>query len=446
MKTDIQKAISIIHTLRARGHQALLAGGCVRDKLLGVTPKDYDIATSARPMNVQSAFERTEAIGAAFGVILVVIDGSPFEVATFRSDGPYSDGRHPDTIAFTSPKEDALRRDFTVNAMFYDVDQKLVLDFVGGQADLKAKIIRSVGDPAKRFEEDKLRLLRCVRFAAQLGFEIEKETYAQLKNMASQINQVAWERLLAEMNALLSCGDAARGIELMRETGLLEALLPELLAMVGNTQTPRFHPEGDVWVHTMLVIKHLNSKDPHLMWAGLLHDIGKPATWSQDEDGRIRNNNHELVGAEMAEVICRRFRMSSDATTSIVTLVADHLRFNPIREMKESKLKRLLRRDDIENLFALHKADCLASHGGLDLYDYARQRQKEFLQDKVQVLSPPALITGHDLLALGMQAGPIFKEILAEAEDEQLEGRLLSREKALRWLQSHPEVIKVTAK
>jgi poly(A) polymerase len=430
----------IVHRLRARGHEALLAGGCVRDHLLKRRPKDYDIATSARPMNVLTAFKHVQPVGAAFGVMLVIEEGEPFEVATFRADGSYSDGRHPDTITFTSAEEDARRRDFTVNALFMNPDGAAVIDYVGGRADLQARLIRAVGEPRRRFEEDKLRVLRAVRFAAELGFEIEAETFAQVKAYAPRITEVAWERVLQEMNKLLTGADPARGMELLRDSGLMDALLPEMKDTIGSTQTPRFHPEGDVWTHTLLVLRHLAGGDAPLMWAGLLHDIAKPATWSQDPDGRIRNTGHETLGAEMAAKICSRLKMSAQAGQRIVTLVADHLRFNHIMEMKDAKLKRLLRRDDIEDMLALHKADCLASHGGMELYDYAQKKRSWYAAHAArQPLKPKALADGNDLIALGLEPGPAFKEILAQLEDEQLEGRLHSREGALAWMKQQAQ-------
>ena len=438
MKKDetFKTAERIIATLRARGHVALLAGGCVRDRLMKRVPTDYDIATSARPLNVQSAFKRTEPVGAAFGVMLVIEDQQPFEVATFRADGAYSDGRHPDTITFTNAEEDAKRRDFTVNAMFYDVDERRVIDFVGGQQDLENKILRCVGDAARRFEEDKLRVLRAVRFAAELGFEIEAETWKQVKIFSKKIHDVAWERILLEMNKLLTGRDPMRALELLKDSGLLEQLLPELLPTIGCAQPDEFHPEGDVWLHTKMVVKELQTDNAWLAWAGLLHDVGKPPTFSHEEGDRIRFNMHESVGAEMAESICKRFKMPKLASERIVTLVADHLRFNPMRDMGEAKLRRLMRRADIEDLFALHKADCVASHGDMELYDLARRRQAKLkAESSTRPLAPEPLLTGQDLIAAGLKPGPRFKEILAELEDLQLEGKLSSKAQAEAWFQ-----------
>jgi poly(A) polymerase len=437
MTANLSGALSIIRLLRAYGHEALLAGGCVRDRLLGREPKDFDIATSARPEQVKEAFEKTEGVGAAFGVMLVIQGGAAYEVATFRSDGEYRDGRHPDHVIFASPEEDALRRDFTVNGMFFDPDSNEVMDFVGGRADLEKKLIRAVGDPSRRFEEDKLRVLRAVRFAVQLGFEIDKETWESVKAYAAQIGMVAWERIQVELTKILCSPSPRRGMELLDEAGLIEPLLPELLSMKGCSQPEQFHPEGDVWRHTLLVLENLSHPSPVLAWAGLLHDVGKPKTWSHEAGDRIRFNSHESVGASMAKELCARLKMSSELSEGIVTLVADHLRLNPIKDMKLATLKRLLRRDDFKDLLELHKADCLASHGGLDLYEYAKAKMSEFEAAQAsESLRPEALLDGADLIAMGYKPGPLFKEILTEVEDEQLEGRILDKEKAFEYVKN----------
>ena len=437
MNPSFAGALTIIRVLRAYGYEALLAGGSVRDRLMGREPKDFDIATSARPDQVREAFERTEAVGEAFGVILVILDGAAYEVATFRQDGEYRDGRHPSSISFASPEEDALRRDFTVNAMFFNPDNQEILDFAGGQADLEKKIIRAVGDPNLRFEEDKLRVLRAVRFAVQLGFEIEPGTWAAAKGYAAQISVVAWERIQVELTKILTSPNPRRGIELLDEACLIEPLLPELLPMKGCSQPEQFHPEGDVWVHTLMVMQSLRSPSPRLAWAGLLHDVGKPPTWSQEPGDRIRFNQHESEGAKMAETVCRRLKMSGDSLEGVVTLVADHLRLNPVKEMKLATLKRLLRREDFKDLLELHRADCLASHGGLDLYDYASAKLAEFEAAAAsESLRPEPLLDGADLITLGYQPGPLFKEILGAVEDEQLEGRLTGKDAALSFVKS----------
>ena len=419
-------ALVILRTLKAFGHEALLAGGCVRDRLLGRTPKDYDIATSATPEQVQQAFAVTELVGAAFGVVLVIHDGAPYEVATFRKDGEYLDGRRPESVEFCSPEEDAQRRDFTVNGLFYDPDRDELLDFVGGQADLKAGLLRAIGEPGARFDEDKLRVLRCVRFACQLGFEIDPPTWGAAKGYAQQMGFLAWERISVELIKTLQSPQPRRGLELLDEAGLVEALLPELLPMKGCTQPPAFHPEGDVWEHTLRVVQAVSEQGPAsraLALAGLLHDIAKPAT--RTEEDRIRFHGHEALGAEMARAICARMKLGNELTDAVCALVADHLRLDPIKQMKLSTLKRLLRRDDIEDLLKLHKADCLGSHGGMELYEVARAKQAEFATAEAAAsLRPEPLIDGADLIAWGYTPGKLFKDILAAVEDEQLEGNL----------------------
>jgi poly(A) polymerase len=425
-------ALTLLRTLKAFGHEALLAGGCVRDRLRGVEPKDFDIATSATPAQVQEAFPVTEAVGAAFGVILVIHEGAAYEVATFRKDGEYRDGRHPSGVEFCSPEEDAQRRDFSVNGLFYDPDRDEVLDFVGGRADLEAGRLRAIGDPNARFTEDKLRVLRCVRFACQLGFEIDPATWAAAKGFAKQMGFLAWERISAELIKILQTAQPRRGLELMDEAGLIEALLPELLPMKGCTQPPQFHPEGDVWEHTLRVVQAVSDQGPPsraLALAGLLHDVAKPATRTVED--RIRFHGHEGLGAEMARAICRRLKLGNELTDATCLLVADHLRLDPIRQMKLSTLKRLLRRDDIEDLLKLHKADCLGSHGGLELYELARAKQAQFASDEsAATLRPEPLIDGADLIAWGFTPSALFKEILAAVEDEQLEGTLKDKDAA----------------
>jgi poly(A) polymerase len=430
-------SLTILRTLRALGHEALLAGGSVRDRLLGREPKDYDIATSARPEQLQEIFEKTEGVGVAFGVVLVILDGAAYEVATFRKDGEYHDGRHPDSVIFSSPEEDALRRDFTVNGMFMDPQSGEITDFVGGREDLEKKTIRAIGDPAKRFSEDKLRVLRAIRFAVQLGFEIEERTWEQVKAFAAQLDSIAMERSSAELTKILTSPQRRRGIELLDEAGLLAALLPELLKMKGCAQPPEFHPEGDVWVHTLKVLEALREPGPALAWAGLLHDVAKPATWSQLPGDRIRFNGHEGLGSSMAGDICRRLKMPGAQMDSICTLVADHLRLNPIKDMKLSTLKRLLRREDFKDLLELHRADCLGSHADLELYELAVSKAREFESaQEAASLRPAGLLDGGDLIALGYKPGPLFKEILNWLEDEQLEGRLKTKDQALKSLKS----------
>jgi poly(A) polymerase len=435
---SLRGALTILRTLRAFNHEALLAGGCVRDRLLGVEPKDFDIATSARPEQVAEAFEHTEGVGAAFGVMLVMLEGAAYEVATFRKDGLYLDGRRPQGVEFCSPEEDAARRDFTVNGLFFDPDRDEVLDFVGGQADLKAGLLRAIGDPAARFEEDRLRVLRCVRFACQLGFRIDPATWAAARTFKDKMGALAMERVGQELTKVLTSPKPRLGLELLDNAGLVEALLPELLAMKGCTQPPEFHPEGDVWEHTLAVLQALPADGPAgkaLAWAALLHDMAKPATRTVSD--RIRFHGHESLGAEQARAVCERMKLSNELCEGVATLVADHLRLAPIKEMRLATLKRLLRRDDLEDLLRLHKADCLGSHGNLELYDYARLRQKEFEGVEAAAgLRPDPLIDGADLIAWGYLPGPAFKEILGAVEDEQLEGRLADKTVAKNFVEA----------
>lgn len=432
MPASYANALAILRTLRALGHEALLAGGSVRDRLRGVEPKDFDIATSATPAQVRAAFPVTEAVGEAFGVVLVILEGAAYEVATFRQDGAYRDGRRPERVNFASPEEDAARRDFTVNGLFYDPDQDEVIDFVGGRADLEKKLLRAIGDPGQRFDEDKLRVLRCIRFACQLGFEIEPATWAAAKAMVPQMGLLAAERIAAELTKMLASPQPRRALELLDEAGLIGTLLPELLPMKGCSQPPDYHPEGDVWEHTLRVVQHVSEQGPPnnaLAWAGLLHDVAKPATRTVTD--RIRFHGHEGLGADMSRAVLQRFKLSNELIDACCSLVADHLRFNHVKEMKLSTLKRLLRRDDIGDLLALLKADCLGSHGDLELYDIAVAKRAEFSAVEAGAsLRPEPLIDGADLIAWGYVPGRQFKDILGAVEDEQLEGRLADKEAA----------------
>jgi putative nucleotidyltransferase with HDIG domain len=432
MTPTLGSALFIIRSLRALGHEALLAGGSVRDRLRGVEPKDFDIATSATPRQVREAFDSTEAVGEAFGVILVILNGAAYEVATFRADGPYSDGRRPDSVRFVSPEEDAGRRDFTVNGLFLDPDRNEVLDFVGGRVDLEKRLLRAIGDPAQRFAEDKLRVLRCIRFACQLQFDIDPATWAAAKAAAPGLEVLAAERVAAELTKLLCSPQPRRGLELMDEAGLIALLLPELLPMKGCTQPPVFHPEGDVWEHTLRVAQAVADQGPPskaLAWAGLLHDIAKPST--RTESDRIRFHGHEGAGGPMARALLQRYKLPGELVAAVETLVADHLLFNPIKEMRLATLKRLLRRDDFNDLVKLMKADCLGSHGDLELYDIAMARQAEFAAlNEAQGLRPEPLIDGADLISWGYLPGPAFKDMLRMVEDEQLEGRMADKDQA----------------
>jgi len=419
----------IVRTLRAAGHEAYFAGGCVRDLVMELSPHDYDVTTSARPEDVMALFERTVPVGAAFGVVLVIVGGREYEVATFRTEGAYSDGRHPDRVAFATAEEDVKRRDFTINGLLYDPTTAEVIDYVGGRADIERGIVRTIGDPDERFAEDRLRLIRAVRFAARFGFEIEAATRAALTRLAPTVTSVSWERIRDELVKMLTGPNRGAALRLLEETGLLAAVLPEVAAMVGVEQPPAFHPEGDVFGHTALTLDALEAPTPVRALGALLHDVGKPPTFSETD--RIRFNNHDAVGAELADAVCKRLRLSTDVRRQVVEIVRNHMRFMHAPEMRESKLKRLLRRETFADELAVHKADCLASHGDMTVYDYLVQKQAEL---PAEVIKPAPLVTGDDLIAAGYEPGPLFGEILTAVEDLQLEGKLTARDEALAWV------------
>lgn len=436
-----QLAEHICRALRGAGHQAYLVGGCVRDILLGREPADYDVATDATPDRVQQIFPHSLAVGAQFGVIIVTedvraADSPQVEVATFRSDVGYSDGRHPDRVVYaTSAAEDVKRRDFTINALLLNPETKEVLDYVGGREDLRAGIIRAIGRPDERFREDKLRMARAVRFAARFGYGIEAATFAAIAKLAPEIRQVSAERLRDELTKLLTEGAARRGFELLDETRLLPELLPEVARMKGVDQPPQFHPEGDVWTHTLLMLAELPARcAPTLAWGVLLHDVGKPPTFTPPSgpDGRIRFDEHVEVGTRMAEEICRRLRFSNDDANQIASLVANHLRFKDAPRMKASTLKRFVRLDHFEEHLELHRLDCFSSHGVLDNFDFVRRFLAETPPEQVR---PPRLLTGEDLKEMGYRPGPLFKTILEAVEEAQLNGKIGSREEAVRLVQ-----------
>ncbi|MGC2160462.1 MAG: CCA tRNA nucleotidyltransferase [Silvibacterium sp.] len=436
-------AEEIVARLRAEGYDAYFAGGCVRDLLLQQTPADFDVATSAHPDAVLKMFPRTFAVGAHFGVILVAdeLDGHEIvtEVATFRSDGAYSDGRRPESVRFSeSAEEDVVRRDFTINGMLLDPlaagpQTDAVLDFVGGRADLSGKLIRAIGDPAQRFDEDKLRMLRAVRFAARFNFELEARTEAAIKRCAAQIHQVSCERIRDELTHMLTEGRARRAFELLDRTGLLKEVLPEIDRLHGVEQPPEFHPEGDVWTHTMMLLEQLPAAaSATLAWGALLHDVGKPATF-QPGPGRIRFNGHVEVGVRIAEDVGRRLRFSNDESAQVAALVENHMRFGDVERMKTSTLKRFFRLNNFPEHLALHKMDCLASHGGLELYSFAKSKYEAMPMEEVR---PALLVTGRDLIEAGYKPGPEFKRLLALAEDAQLEGRIHTKAEALKLIAS----------
>src|SRR6266404_3046050 len=428
-------AIDIVRTLRDRQHQAYLAGGCVRDFVLGREPADYDVTSDATPDEVMRIFPETYAVGAQFGVVLVPVrdaGGNSVEVATFRSDIGYSDGRHPDQVRFSkSAQEDVERRDFTINGLLLDPVGDEVLDFVGGRKDLAAGIIRTIGRAELRFAEDKLRMLRALRFAARFGYTIEPETFAAIPKLASGIHQVSRERVRDELTKMLTEGHARQAFLLLDETGLLREILPEISAMKGVQQPPEFHPEGDVFVHTLLLLQELpHPCPPTLAWGALLHDVGKPPTFRVAPD-RIRFDNHVDVGVKMAEEICRRLRFSNDATEQILALVDNHMRFGHATRMKESTLKKFLRMPGFDEHLALHRADSLASHRNLSTYEFIQNKLAEIPPEKNR---PSPLVTGDDLIAAGYMPGPRFRAILEAVEDAQLEGRLLARDAALEFV------------
>jgi poly(A) polymerase len=439
-------AISIIQTLHRQGFQAYLVGGCVRDLLLKREPADYDVATSGTPAQVMEMFPDTYAVGVQFGVVLVPLPedqrtsggenvppkSQAVEVATFRSDLGYSDGRRPDEVRFSQdPHEDVARRDFTINGMMLDPVSGEVLDFVGGRRDLEAGVIRAIGDPGRRFAEDKLRMLRAVRFAARFEYAIERETMAAIQRHAHEIEVVSSERVRDELTKMLTEGHARRAFLLMDESGLLKEVLPEISAMKGVEQPPEFHPEGDVFVHTLLLLENLPQPcPPTLAWGALLHDVGKPATFHVAPD-RIRFDNHVDVGVKIAEEICERLRFSNHDTAQVLALVDNHMRFGHVTRMKESTLKKFLRLPGFEEHLELHRADSLASHGNLSTYELVRAKLAEIPPEKIR---PAALVTGDDLITSGYAPGPRFREILEAVEDAQLEGRLLSHETALEFV------------
>ncbi len=421
-------ARSIVAVLREAGARAFLVGGCVRDRLLGRVPRDYDVATDARPERIARLFPDARQVGAHFGVMLVAGGGAEVEVATFRSEHSYRDGRRPECVAFESePRLDALRRDFTVNALFEDPATGEVLDFAGGRGDLERRVIRAIGDPHQRFSEDHLRMLRAVRLAAALDFEIEPDTMAAIQQRAASIRQVSAERSRDELVRILTEGRARRGFELLDASGLLAHLLPEVLAMKGVEQPREYHPEGDVWIHTLLMLEKLESPSTTLAMGVLLHDVGKPPTFRVAE--RIRFDGHMEVGARMAVNIMERLRFPSREVRTVEALVADHLRFKDVRRMRESTLRRFLRQPHFDELLELHRLDCLASHGKLDQYEFVCARRREL---PPETLRPRRLISGHDLLAAGYRAGPAFARMLEAVEDAQLESRISGREDALR--------------
>jgi len=429
-----EKAISVVRRLHEEGFEAFFAGGCVRDMLLDKIPQDYDITTNARPEEIRRLFSETIPVGAQFGVMLVVIDGEPFEVATFRHDGPYLDGRRPSHVRYGTLEEDILRRDFTINGMVYDPIADRLIDLVEGRTDLERRLIRSIGEPQARLEEDRLRMIRAVRFAASLGFTIDPWTFAAIQQLAATITTIAWERIGDEVTRILIEGGARRGFELLDESGLLQVLLPEIVALKGTPQSPDYHPEGDVFAHTLLVLSHLEPVSSETLAYGcLLHDVAKPVCFRQEAE-RITFYGHTEVGAAMSEQILKRLKRGRAIWERVAYLVRNHLRHVQAPQMRLSTLKRFLREEGIDELLELTRIDALASNGDLQYYQFCKQRLAELNEAQIR---PPPLVRGTDLIALGLVPGPIFSEILQRVEDQQLGGELTSREQALEWIQQN---------
>lgn len=430
-------AEQICADLRNAGHQAFFNGGCVRDIIMGRSPSDYDVSTDARPERVQRLFPESIPVGAQFGVVIVVEGGVQVEVATFRSDIGSVDGRHPERVEFsTPPEEDVRRRDFTINGLLMDPVDGRILDFVGGQEDIRAKIIRAIGEPERRFEEDKLRMLRAVRFAARFHYAIDARTFSAIQKLAAGIRQVSQERIRDELSKMLTEGAARRAFELLDEAGLLREVLPEISRMKGVAQPPQFHPEGDVWTHTLLMLEKLPPQPTRtLAWGVLLHDVGKPPTYRPPTGpgDRIRFDDHVRVGMCIAEEICRRLRFSSEDTEQIVALVENHMRFKDVPGMRDSTRKRFARLPHFDQHLELHRLDCVSSHGNLETYDFVRNFIAETPPEAVR---PARLVSGEDLKNMGFRPGPAFKDILTAVEDAQLEGKIATREEALALIRS----------
>jgi len=441
-RADLAKAaaLEIVEKLRKHGYSAYLVGGCVRDLLLGLAPQDYDIATSAHPDEVVSLFSETIPVGAQFGVVLVVVRPAGekpihVEVATYRSDVGYSDGRHPDAVRYSdSAQADVQRRDFTINGLLLDPVKDEIFDYVGGRKDVERKIVRTIGDPGHRFQEDKLRMMRAVRFAARLGYEIEAGTMAAIRRLARDIHQVSRERIRDEIDKMLTEGRARLCFELLDESGLLTELLPEVVAMKGVEQPPQYHPEGDVWVHTLLLLEGLEKGcSRSLAWGVLLHDVGKPPTFRVAPD-RIRFDHHAEIGTRMAEQICRRLRFPNEITEQVLALVGNHMRFGDVKKMKESTLKRFMRLPRFGEHLELHRLDCLSSHRDLSLYEFVRKKLASTPEEEIR---PAPLITGKDLIENGWKPGPLFRTVLQAVEDAQLEGILHTREEAISFVETN---------
>lgn len=428
-------AVSVIEKLAAAGFRAVFAGGCVRDMLLGTQPKDFDVATSAPPQAVMDLFPRNVPVGVAFGVVRVMGEGDnplQIEVATFRGETTYSDGRHPDHVTFTDEVEDVKRRDFTINGLLFDPLKNEVLDYVDGRRDLERKLVRAIGDPKRRFQEDHLRMLRAIRFATRLNFELDGATFGAIKDHAEKILAISSERIRDELNQMLAGPDPRRAFEFLKSSRLLKHILPEIDCMEGVQQPPQFHPEGDVWTHTLMLLGQLENAPLTLALGALFHDVGKPPTFQLSD--RIRFNEHERVGADMTERIMQRLKYSNDEIERVTSLVRQHMVFKDTDKMRPAKLKRFLRQPHFDEHLALHKIDCLSSHKDLSAHDFCVAELARQPQEK---LRPEPLVTGADLIALGLKPGPHFKTILTDIEDRQLEGTLTDKESALKFVREN---------
>ncbi len=439
----LDDAVAIVRRLRAEGHEAFLVGGCVRDIIRGVTPQDFDIVTAARPEQVGALFARTIPIGARFGVVLVIEGGRPYEVAAFRVETGYDDGRRPSQVAFATAEEDVRRRDFTVNGLLMDPETGRIIDYVDGRRDIERRLIRTIGNPVERFAEDHLRMLRAVRFTAALGFTIDPETLAAIRRQAPAVRRISAERIREELNRILTSGGAREGMELLDESGLLQEILPEIMALKGVDQPPAFHPEGDVWEHTLRMLAFLPGKEElgrkmssawrdHdfqrtcLAWAVVLHDTGKAVTRSENATG-THFYGHVQQGEEIAAAILRRLRFSGEETETILALVRGHMLFMNVQEMRPNRLKRFLRQPDFLLHLELHRLDCLGSHGLLDHHEFCLRKLGEYSAEE---LRPSPLLTGKDLIEMGYAPGPVFREILRAVEDAQLSGEVVDTEEA----------------
>ena len=427
-----KNALYIIEKLNKAGYIAYYAGGSVRDMIMGLDPKDIDIATDAKPEAILKLFKTTIPVGIQFGVVIVMLGGKQYEVATFRADSEYIDGRHPEKVIFTNEKEDALRRDFTINGMFFDPINKKIIDYIDGQKDIKNKIIKAINEPCERFDEDKLRILRAIRFSARFNFEIEKKTKDAIKKYADKINLVSSERIRDELIKMMVHPSRSKALDLLHELGLLKQILPEVEDMVGMQQPPQFHPEGDVFKHTKLALDYIGENpSPVLAMATLLHDVGKPPTYTVTD--RIRFHGHCFVGSKIADKILKRLKFSNEDRKNITLYVKEHMRFTHVKEMRIGKLKKMLQRESILEEIKLHEADCLACHGIVENRDFCLAKLKEFSQEE---LKPKPLITGNDLIKLGFKPSSLFKKILDDIENQQLEDGIKTKKQAKEYIKA----------